>query len=147
VHLECSFQFRDVINLARFGYRIDMKVEKNRILLYSWLPPTGTYHKNLVMWNLNFFFFQNLENLSHFFHGKSFVLVEIIIFKIEIWRDITKKEKHCSRLKIWCLMLWCNVDWFWANFKFQISTTLLVHSLKSLFEIILIFPLGKGAKK
>jgi hypothetical protein len=31
--------------------------------------------------------------------------------------------------------------------EFQISTTLLVNSLKSLFEIILIFPLGKRSKE
>jgi hypothetical protein len=46
-------------DLARFGYRLNMKVEKNRILLFSWLP-TGTYHENVA-------------NLGQFFHGKSFV--------------------------------------------------------------------------
>jgi hypothetical protein len=37
-------------NFAIFGYIIDMKVEKNRILLYSWLP-TVSCHKTLAMWN------------------------------------------------------------------------------------------------
>jgi len=41
------------INLAKFGCILDMQVEKNGMLLYSWLP-TGTYHKNLV--NLGLFF-------------------------------------------------------------------------------------------
>jgi hypothetical protein len=37
-------------NLAKFGYRLDMKVEKkNRILLCSWLR-MRTYHKNLAIW-------------------------------------------------------------------------------------------------
>jgi hypothetical protein len=41
-----------------------MKVEKkNEILLFSWLP-TGTDHKEKL---------QNLANLGHFFHEKSFV--------------------------------------------------------------------------
>jgi hypothetical protein len=41
--------------------------KKTKILLYSWLP-TGTYHKNLT-------------KLGHFFHGKSFVWVKIVLFK------------------------------------------------------------------
>jgi hypothetical protein len=48
-----------------------MKVGKKRILLYSWLP-TETYSKNLEDWN---FFLQNLGNLRHFFHEKSFAIV------------------------------------------------------------------------
>ncbi len=37
-------------NFAIFGYIIDMKVEKNRILLYSCVP-TVSYDKTLAMWN------------------------------------------------------------------------------------------------
>jgi hypothetical protein len=40
------------INLAKFGYIIDVKVvgeKKNRVFLYSWLP-TRTYHKKLAFW-------------------------------------------------------------------------------------------------
>jgi len=41
-------------NLAKFRYILDMEVgKKNRIPLYSW-PHTGTYHKNLVIWNFLF---------------------------------------------------------------------------------------------
>jgi hypothetical protein len=39
--------------LARFGYRLDMKVggkkKKKKVHLYSWLS-TGTYHKSLAIW-------------------------------------------------------------------------------------------------
>jgi len=52
------FQFCDVAQVAiihvmllvaRFGYRLDMKVKKRKmILLYSWLP-TGTYIENLAI--------------------------------------------------------------------------------------------------
>jgi hypothetical protein len=37
-------------NFAIFGDIIDMKVEKNRILLYFCVP-TVSYHKTLAMWN------------------------------------------------------------------------------------------------
>jgi hypothetical protein len=37
-------------NFAIFGDIIDMKVEKNRILPYVWLP-TVSCHKTLAMWN------------------------------------------------------------------------------------------------
>jgi hypothetical protein len=43
-------------NLAKFRYILDMELGKeNRIPLYSWLH-TGTYHKNLAIWN--FFLFE-----------------------------------------------------------------------------------------
>jgi hypothetical protein len=34
--------------LAKFGYIPYIKVGKNKILLYSWLPP-GTYHQNVAI--------------------------------------------------------------------------------------------------
>jgi len=37
-------------DFAIFGDIIDMKVEKNKILLYSWLPSVSC-HKTLAMWN------------------------------------------------------------------------------------------------
>jgi len=48
--------------------------KKRGVLLYSSLP-SGTYHKNLVIWkkNLKNQKNQNLVNLGHFFHEKSFV--------------------------------------------------------------------------
>jgi hypothetical protein len=41
------------------------------------------------IWRFGFYFFlQDLANLSRFFfHGKSFVWVETIIFQVEIWRN------------------------------------------------------------
>jgi hypothetical protein len=49
----------NLATLSNFGYILDMKVEKSRILLDSWLP-AGTYHKNLA-------------NLGHFFHENPFI--------------------------------------------------------------------------
>jgi hypothetical protein len=37
--------FEIFCDVAKFGYSRDMKVEKNKSFIYSWLPP-GTYHKN-----------------------------------------------------------------------------------------------------
>jgi hypothetical protein len=46
-----------------------MKVEKNRILLFSWLP-TGTSHENLA--NLGQFFQENpLYKLKSYFSGRN----------------------------------------------------------------------------
>jgi hypothetical protein len=46
-------------NLGKFRYILDMDVgKKNRIPPYSWLY-TGTYHKNLAIWN--FFFLKSGE--------------------------------------------------------------------------------------
>jgi hypothetical protein len=70
-------------NLAKFGYIPDMKVNRNRSLLYSWLL-TETYHENLMIWI--FPFFGNLMNLGLFFQEKSCILyVEIICLQVEIW--------------------------------------------------------------
>jgi hypothetical protein len=50
--------------LAKFGYALDMKVQKkSRILLYSRLP-TGTNQKNGDLKKIKI---QNLMNLAHFF--------------------------------------------------------------------------------
>jgi hypothetical protein len=64
---------------------------KKGILLYSWLP-TGTYHKNLVIWKNN----NNLKSTEFepFFHGKSFVYVEIIFFRSK-FGEIWPPKKHC----------------------------------------------------
>jgi hypothetical protein len=67
-----------------------MKLEKIRIFLYSWLP-TGTYHKNLAIWN---FFFQNLVNLGNFFfHEKSFVKSKSY-FSDQNLAKIRQQKKH-----------------------------------------------------
>jgi len=59
-------------NLAKFGYILDMKVEKKktRILLYFWLP-TGTYHKNLAIWKIKVLKIWRIWVI--FFYEKSFV--------------------------------------------------------------------------
>jgi len=64
-------------DLARSGYILDMKAEKNRILLHFWLP-TGKK------------FFGNLANLGHFIHGKSFLWVEIIFYRAKF----RQRKKH-----------------------------------------------------
>jgi hypothetical protein len=51
-------------NLATYT---NMKIGK--IFLYFWLP-TRTNNKDMVIGTI---FFQFLANLSHFFHGKSFL--------------------------------------------------------------------------
>jgi hypothetical protein len=53
-----------------------MKVGKNKIILYSWLP-IGTYHKNLAIKKKILKF----GEIGPFLHGKSYVYVEIIFFK------------------------------------------------------------------
>jgi hypothetical protein len=51
------------IILTKFGYILNTKI-KEYILLYSW-----NFHKNLAIWNK---IMQNMANLGHFFHEKSF---------------------------------------------------------------------------
>jgi hypothetical protein len=41
-------------DLARFGYRLDIKVEKNSESSIFLAIPTGTYHKNLAIRKLFF---------------------------------------------------------------------------------------------
>jgi hypothetical protein len=45
--------FFGVANMAivftQIGLHVDLKVEKQQNLLYFWLP-TGTHHKNMVIW-------------------------------------------------------------------------------------------------
>jgi hypothetical protein len=39
---------------------------------------------------------QNLANLGHSFHEKSFIYVEIIFFQVEIWHKFTRKWNTAS---------------------------------------------------
>ncbi len=57
---------------------LDMKIENNKILSYSWLP-TGTYYKNMAIWN--FFSLKCGVFWAIFFPQKSLVKVEIIFFR------------------------------------------------------------------
>jgi hypothetical protein len=75
-------------NLAKFGYTLDMKVGKNRILLCFW-QPTGTYDQKISIqekknWNLAIF--------GHFFHEKSTLLIEIIFFRSKFGENSPVKE-------------------------------------------------------
>jgi hypothetical protein len=56
-------------DFAKFGYIIDMKVEKKGIFLYSWLP-SGSYHKT---GNLEFLEIGIWGIWAIFSHEKSFV--------------------------------------------------------------------------
>jgi hypothetical protein len=48
-----------------------VKVGKTKSFLYSWLPTTGTYHKNMAIWN--FFSFEIWRIWANFPWKKSFV--------------------------------------------------------------------------
>jgi hypothetical protein len=85
-------------DLARFGYRPDMKVEKrNRILLYSWLL-TGTYYKSLVIWK-PFFFSKSGKNFTFsfliFWQQKTFQILFYFEFfwNLAFWRNFPRKKK------------------------------------------------------
>jgi len=56
-------------NLAKFGYILDMKIEKQNPSIFL-----ATYRNlSLKSGDLELFSFENLSNLGHFFHEKSFV--------------------------------------------------------------------------
>ncbi len=79
------FQFCDYAKVAIISKVIqpnlvtctNMEVGKNQNPL-TFLATLGTNNKNLAIGR---FFFRNLANLGQFFHGKSFLYVEIIIFR------------------------------------------------------------------
>jgi hypothetical protein len=79
-------------NLAKFGHILDMKVGKNKIkiFLYSWLP-TGTYHKNLAIWN---FFSSKSGEFRSFFPWKIFCIGQNHIFQVEIWWKFVSKRNN-----------------------------------------------------
>jgi len=72
----------------RFGYILDMKVgeKKTWILLYCWLP-TGTYHKNLMIWII--FFLWNLANLGLFSLENPFLKGGNHIYIFSGWHLVT----------------------------------------------------------
>ncbi len=75
-------------------------MEIGKIFLYFWLH-TKTNNKNMVIGTM---FFQNLANLSHFFHGKSFMQVEIILFKQGFGKNSLVKETldwNISKMQVW----------------------------------------------
>ncbi len=58
--------------LAKFGYMLYMKVEREtRNFLYSWLP-IGTSHNNMVIWISIFIFLKIWWICAIFPHEKSF---------------------------------------------------------------------------
>ncbi len=69
-------------NFAIFGDIIDMKVEKNRILLYFCVP-TVSYHKTLAMWN--FFSWKSGEYIP-FFPMKDPLYRSKSYFSVVVWR-------------------------------------------------------------
>ncbi len=79
-------------NLPKFGHILDMKVGKNKIkiFLYSWLP-TGTYHKNLAIWN---FFSSKSGEFRSFFPWKIFCIGQNHIFQVKIWRKFVSKRNN-----------------------------------------------------
>jgi hypothetical protein len=76
--------------------------KKTGILLYSWLPPNASYHNNLAIWYIYFFFFRNMANLGHFFLWKIPCIGRNHIFQVKIWRKVPPPPKHgylVTRLK------------------------------------------------
>jgi hypothetical protein len=65
-----------------------MEVGKNQNPL-TFLATLGTNNKHLAIGRI---VFQNLANLGQFFHGKSFLYVEIIIFKYGFGENSLVKE-------------------------------------------------------
>jgi len=59
---------RTLVIFSREKDGVEEGKSNKKILLYSWLP-TGTYHKNIMIWT--FYFILKLANLGHFFHAKS----------------------------------------------------------------------------
>jgi hypothetical protein len=66
-----------------------MKVEKKT------QNPTGTYHTNLVIWF--FFFLQNVANLGHFSHEKSFFIKWSVLCE-GCWKNWNLMEVLCSEI-------------------------------------------------
>jgi hypothetical protein len=73
------------------------KAQKNRILIYSWLP-TGTYHKNLVIWIFfslksgEFGPFLLMKNSSFVYRSKFF------LFQVEIQQTFSSKQNIDSKI-------------------------------------------------
>jgi hypothetical protein len=77
-------------NLAKFGYIIDMKVEKNIGSFYI----LGYLLEVIVrLWQFQIFEFQNLANLGHLlFPWKIPCVGRNHICQVEIWRESTSKR-------------------------------------------------------
>jgi hypothetical protein len=70
-------------NLTKLDYKLDIKVGKNKTLLYSWLL-IGPYQKKLGILKLGKF--------EPFFLWKILFITWNHIFKIKIWQNFTKKN-------------------------------------------------------
>jgi len=73
-------------DLAKFGYRPGMKIEKFMNPFIFWLP-AGTYCRS---GNL---FFSKSGEFKVFIIQKSFVCVEIIFFSLQKWEILRNQEK------------------------------------------------------
>jgi hypothetical protein len=87
------------INLAKFGYILDMKVRKGKrenpsMFLTNLLEP---YHSKKAG-DLKKSFLRNLANLDHVFHEKSIIYVHRNhIFQVEFWRKFASKTNAVNR--------------------------------------------------
>jgi hypothetical protein len=70
-----------------------MNVENHRILLYPWQPDSGTYRKNLAIWNScpSKFdeFVPNFSMKNHLYRS-----VEIIFFYAKINKTVFQSRHH-----------------------------------------------------
>jgi hypothetical protein len=86
--------------LTKFGYMVDMKVEKNRFIIYFWLP-IGIYHRNQTIWK-----FLKFGEFGAFFHEKSFVLVKIIFFRLKFGENTLIRKTLLPTYVNYCSEPW-----------------------------------------
>jgi hypothetical protein len=76
-------------NLAKFGYILDMKVEKKPESFYVFWLPTGTYHKNLAIRKIKIF---KIWRIWVIFSMKTPLCRLKSFFQSEIWQKLLGKE-------------------------------------------------------
>jgi hypothetical protein len=74
-------------NLAKFGYVLDMKVEKHRIFLYSWLSTITSYHKTLAIWGKKN---SKYVEFGSFFSWNILCIGWNHIFHVENWQKLAR---------------------------------------------------------
>ncbi len=84
-------------DFARFGYRLNMKVEKKKAGSSFYILGYLLELIIKIWWFGNFFFSRNLANLGHFFSWKILRIGQKHIFQVKIWRNFTKKKEEALK--------------------------------------------------